>query len=85
MVDTGDLKSPGSNTVGVRLPLRAKQNLAVPGFFLHGSDAPACIAWGSRVELDVLHCKTERDRRPGSAGLWARREGTLSPSNLDNL
>jgi hypothetical protein len=23
MVDTGDLKSPGSNTVGVRVPLRA--------------------------------------------------------------
>ena len=46
MVDTGDLKSPGSNSVGVRVPLRA----ILPRKMRGKKSQSIGFSWGSRSE-----------------------------------
>ena len=62
MVDTGDLKSPASNGVRVRLPLRAIKSpiMKLLGFLMRESKPTVWLAWGGEVSSDVLRSKTAR-------------------------
>lgn len=66
MVDTGDLKSPGSNTVRVRVPLRA----------IYCEEATHLRALRAGLESKVGNA--DRDRRPGSMAGSASERGSRS-------